>query len=202
MKLTYFSLWTCILFFASTQIHAQSKTYFEDVEAFQEEYEAHYTNPETSPFKKKTHLFQGHSFFPIDSTYRVQAVFTPEKSDLFLATSTSRYAEYTKLGTLTFELHGERFSLTILYNEGFSSSEEYVNKAFVPFMDLTNGESTYTNGRYCYVDLPKEEGDIVTLDFNKSTNPYCAYVSGYSCAVPPDENNLSIEILAGVQDPK
>ncbi|WP_188404934.1 DUF1684 domain-containing protein [Psychroflexus salis] len=24
------------------------------------------------------------------------------------------------------------------------------------------------------------------LDFNKATNPYCAYVSGYSCARPPE----------------
>ena len=202
MKLTYLSLLTSLLLFASIHLHAQNTTYIQEVKEFQEEYVEHYTNPETSPFKSNTHLFKGHSFFPIDSTFRVQAVFTPEKSDLFLATSTSRYAEYTRLGTLTFELKGQTFSLAILYNEGFSSSEEYVNKAFVPFMDLTNGETSYTNGRYCYVDLPKEEGDIVTLDFNKSTNPYCAYVSGYSCAVPPDENNLSIEILAGVKNPK
>jgi len=43
------------------------------------------------------------------------------------------------------------------------------------------------------------EGHKVTIDFNKAYNPYCAYNYEYSCPIVPLENNLNIEIKAGVK---
>lgn len=40
-------------------------------------------------------------------------------------------------------------------------------------------------------------GWLVSLDFNKAYNPYCAYTTGYNCPVPPRENDLPIGIKAG-----
>ena len=37
----------------------------------------------------------------------------------------------------------------------------------------------------------------ITLDFNKAYNPYCAYISNFSCPLPPSENLLTIPIKAG-----
>lgn len=199
MKLFCFStaLFLCLTMFS------QNKNYVDSIIAFQEEYTEDYTNPETSPYKKNAHLFSGHDFFPIDENYKVKATFKSiEATDVILNTSSSRLAEYTKLGVLEFQLNDETFQLAVFYSEGYAKDEEYADKAFVPFMDLTNGESTYTNGRYCYVNLPKVDGEEVILDFNTSTNPYCAYVSGYSCTVPPEENVLAVEILAGIKKPK
>lgn len=199
MKPTLFSLFFCFLF---GMLSAQSEDFITSVEKFQKDYTAHYQNPETSPYKTNTHLFKGHQFFPADENFKVEATFSPQKEEFSFATSTSRLAEYTKIGRLKFELNDQAYQLAIFYDDSFLESEEYADKAFVPFLDETNGESTYTNGRYCYVKLPKEEGEVVVLDFNQSTNPYCAYISGYSCAIPPEENTLNTKILAGVKNPK
>ncbi|MCC5297066.1 DUF1684 domain-containing protein [Staphylococcus aureus] len=46
-------------------------------------------------------------------------------------------------------------------------------------------------------------GDIkdgkVSLYFNKSYNPYCAYSDGYACPIPPKENHLTANIEVGEQ---
>ena len=45
--------------------------------------------------------------------------------------------------------------------------------------------------------IPK--ANKVTIDFNKAYNPYCAYNHEYSCPIVPLENDLNIEINAGVK---
>lgn len=197
MKIIYCNLFLLFFLFSFSQDDA----YMASIEAFQDEYTEHYENPKTSPYKKNTHLFNGHNFFPINEQFKVKAVFIPAESNAILNTSTSRLAEYTRLGVLEFQLEGKTIQLAIYYSDGFAKDEDYADKAFVPFMDLTNGETTYANGRYCYVKLPTKDGEEVVLDFNKSTNPYCAYVGRYSCTVPPEENEMDIAILAGVKNP-
>ena len=73
---------------------------------------------------------------------------------------------------------------------------EYSNHLFIPFNDITNGVETYDAGRYIDLEIPK--GDTIIIDFNKAYNPYCAYNDGYSCPIPPEENNLEVEVKAGV----
>ena len=48
--------------------------------------------------------------------------------------------------------------------------EDYL---FLPFLDDTNGDTTYGGGRY--IDLRIPEGNTIEIDFNKAYNPYCAY---------------------------
>jgi uncharacterized protein (DUF1684 family) len=67
---------------------------------------------------------------------------------------------------------------------------------FLSFYDETSAIATYGAGRYLEVDYKKGQTQVV-LDFNKAYNPYCAYTEGYSCPVPPPENNVSIFINAG-----
>lgn len=198
MKLIYFY---SLLFFSLT-LFSQSQDYIDSIEEFQNEYTEHYENPITSPYKNNAHLFDGHNFFPIDEQFKVKAIFKSAESNAILSTSTTRLAEYTKLGILEFEMEGKTYQLAIYYSDGYANDEDYADKAFLPFMDLTNGETTYINGRYCYVKLPSKDGEEVILDFNKATNPYCAYVGRYSCTVPPEENEMDIAILAGVKNPK
>ena len=39
----------------------------------------------------------------------------------------------------------------------------------------------------------------MTIDFNLAYNPYCAYSDGWSCPIPPKENDLSVPVRAGVK---
>lgn len=192
-----------IIIFVFLQISAQNSNLQEEVEAFQKKYTEHYTNPETSPFKKNTANFKGHDFFPINEQMRIEAIFVKEEEQaISLFTSTSRLSSYSRLGRLVFEMNAKKYEVSIFYNDSFLDSEEYSSKAFLPFTDLTNGETTYTNGRYTYVQLPQEDGELVIINFNLSTNPYCAYVDGYSCTYPPTENHLAFKVEAGIMNPR
>ena len=166
---------------------------------FQRELNKEFRNPEESPltiedFKK----FKKHAFFPIDAKYRVVAQFTraEDPATFKMKTSTKRQPLYEKYGTASFEIDGVAYELTLYKSLSSYDSDEYQDYLFLPYNDLTNGEETYYTGRYIDFSIP--ETNQVTLDFNKAYNPYCAYSDRYSCAIPPAENDLNIEIKAGI----
>ena len=66
---------------------------------------------------------------------------------------------------------------------------------FINFRDLTSGKTTYPAGRF--LDAPKPENGKVTLDFNRATNPPCAFTTFATCPLPPRSNYLQVSIPAG-----
>lgn len=75
---------------------------------------------------------------------------------------------------------------------------EYKDHFNVWFTDLTTGKETYEVGRY--LDVGTESPDpefIYTINFNNAYNPYCAYSTLYSCAIPRREDHLEVAIRAG-----
>jgi uncharacterized protein (DUF1684 family) len=71
---------------------------------------------------------------------------------------------------------------------------------FLPFFDETSSVSTYGGGRY--LDPEYAGGNEIVLDFNLAYNPYCAYVEGYTCPLPPPENRIDAEVNAGEKNYK
>lgn len=74
----------------------------------------------------------------------------------------------------------------------------YKNQLSVWFTDRTTGLETYHVGRY--VEIGEEVPDSshrYVIDFNKAYNPYCAYSDLYSCAIPRDEDRLTVAVAAG-----
>jgi len=135
--------------------------------------------------------------FSPDRSYQVSARFEPHLGEVFgMKTSTEREPKYQSVGTLFFTLNGQEEQLTVYKNIDLSRLDEYRNYLFVPFTDLTNGETTYGGGRY--LDLQGPLGKEVELDFNRAYNPYCAYGGAYSCPIPPLENHLEVAVQAGV----
>lgn len=65
----------------------------------------------------------------------------------------------------------------------------------IVFADATNGDSTYSVGRFLYV-APNADGTI-TLDFNRGVLPPCAFSYNYNCPLPPKQNRFAIPIEAG-----
>lgn len=63
------------------------------------------------------------------------------------------------------------------------------------FGDATNGDSTYSVGRFLYV-APNADGSI-TLDFNRAVLPPCAFNYNFNCPIPPQQNRFAIPIDAG-----
>ena len=170
------------------------------IKDFQYEMNVEFANEEESPLTEEgINNFTELDFFTIDSTYKVIAKFELEKNPrLFeMPTTTERKPIYQTFGMATFELEGKELKLHIYQNQDLIKKPEYTNHLFIPFTDQTNGSESYGGGRYIDVEIP--EGDSIVIDFNRSYNPYCAYNDKYSCPIPPKENDLVIEIKAGIK---
>jgi TonB family protein len=171
-----------------------------DVLAFQKELNDSYKNPKESPLDPADlEKFTEHPFFPINLTYRVNAKLrvTPGTPVLHLKTSTSRLTNDRVYGYVEFSLRGKEFKLPVYQSAEANRDPEYADHLFFPFTDLTNGVESYGGGRYIDLQIPK--GDDIIVDFNKAYNPYCAYSSRYSCPKVPAENQMDIDIPAGVK---
>ena len=65
------------------------------------------------------------------------------------------------------------------------------------FTDKTTNNESYGVGRYVDFELNNKPDFIYTVDFNYAYNPYCAYSSEFSCAIPTKKDYLEIAIEAG-----
>ena len=172
----------------------------ETAEEFQANLNKEFANREESPLTDEDFkIFQSLDFYPIDEKFTVEAKFvsTPKEKVFKMKTSTTRLPEYKKYGELLFQIDGKSFKLNVYQNIELSKKEGYEDYLFLPFSDLTCGKESYIGGRYIDMRIPKTK--TVTIDFNKAYNPYCAYNHKYSCPIVPLENDLPIEILAGVK---
>ncbi len=167
---------------------------------FQKKMNAEFKDATTSPLKEKDlKRFEGLEFFPYDSSFVVKADLkrTPNSEWFNMKTTTSRISKERIFGVLSFEINEKTFELNIYQGKDLMNSEGFEDYLFLPFLDNTNGESTYAGGRY--IDLSIPEGDTIEVDFNSAYNPYCAYNEKYSCPIVPRVNYLDLEVEAGVK---
>lgn len=170
-----------------------------DILIFQKELINEWNNPEKTPLKAdEKDSFQGIHFFPVDLNYRIHADFTPIKEGTThpFPTSANKIKYYKEYGKIHFILHSKSFELTLYQSD--PPIEGYETSLFLPFMDETNGETTYGGGRYLDLEISDIKNKKVWIDFNQAYNPYCAYSSHYNCPIPPANNFLETQIRAGV----
>jgi uncharacterized protein len=139
-------------------------------------------------------------FFPINEAYRVNATFERVYESAWFKMETSGKVKqtYRRYGTIRFSIHDTSLTLNVYQSEDLMKVKQYADYLFIPFTDITNGESSYENGRYLDIIIEDVKKGNLLIDFNKAYNPYCAYVSGvFNCPIPPEENNLSVAIAAG-----
>ncbi|WP_298119125.1 DUF1684 domain-containing protein [Flavobacterium sp.] len=193
-KLFTFLLISCFLI-----SNAQDKTAQTAIE-FQDNLNLDYADKEKSPLTDEDlKNFKALDFFPISDNYIVEATFVRTKKEkaFKMKTSTNRLPLYKKYGELYFTIDGVACKLNVYQNIDLIKKPGFNDYLFLPFSDLTSGKESYIGGRY--VDLRIQEGKLWKIDFNKAYNPYCAYNHKYSCPIVPLENDLNVEILAGVK---
>jgi uncharacterized protein (DUF1684 family) len=170
---------------------------------YQRALNASYKDASKSPLKKKDlKKFKGLGFFPIDSTFIVIAKLTKiaNAPNFEMATTTDRKPLYKEYGLLKFKLKGAETQLTIYQSQDDLLDEKYKNYLFLPFTDDTSGNESYGGGRYMDVMTTDEKADgTISLNFNNTYNPYCAYNDKYSCPLTPRKNHLDIEVKAGIK---
>ncbi|MFV8373219.1 DUF1684 domain-containing protein [Flavobacterium sp. LB2P74] len=170
------------------------------VAKFQKELNTEYADAKTSPLTVEDLAeFKTLDFYPIDGKFFVSAKFvrTKKEKPFEMKTSTDRKPLYVKYGELSFTINGRNFKLNAYKNIELSKKKEYKDYLFLPFSDLTSGKESYIGGKYIDLRIPK--GNTILIDFNTAYNPFCAYNPKYSCPKVPLENDLNIEIKAGVK---
>lgn len=168
--------------------------------AYQLQLNKEYADEKESPLKKSDlEHFKALDFYKIDMSFCVEAklIKTPNEKPFAMKTTGNRTPLYVKYGELYFVLKGKECKLNVYQSIDLSKQEKFKNYLFLPFTDLTSGVDSYGGGRY--IDLEASDSAVMTLDFNKAYNPYCAYNEGYSCPIPPKENDILVEIRAGVK---
>ncbi len=172
---------------------AQEKTYSDSIQSFQQDYVKKH-EVVTGRDKKLMH------FFPVNENYRIAARFERiyEGPWFKMETSGKDKQIHRVYGILHFSVNDTTVKLHIYQSQRLMDIKEYADHLFVPFTDLTCGESSYENGRYIDLTIDDLKNGYYLIDFNKAYNPYCAYVSNrYNCPVPPKENDLAVAIKAG-----
>ena len=141
-------------------------------------------------------------FYPLNPSYLVVAHFEKYADSPWfaMATSGAGHQIQRKYGRLTFVLHDTTVQLMIYQSQALLQKAETRDYLFVPFTDATSGAGSYAAGRYIDCQVSDIHGGELVLDFNKAYNPYCAYVTGYNCPIPPRENDLTVAIYAGEEN--
>ena len=182
---TIYSLFTLIAF-------SQTKTYTDSLKEYQTNY-------------VKTHeVVKGNdksfiSFFQVNKELCVNAAFTKVDNGTWFTMQASGKIKdiYRVYGTIQFKVHDTAIKLNLYQSQSLMNSPMYKNYLFLPFTDKTSGEESYGGGRYIDIESTDIKDNHVIIDFNKCYNPYCSYTAGYSCPIPPKENDMSIAVKAG-----
>jgi uncharacterized protein (DUF1684 family) len=135
-------------------------------------------------------IFPPREWFPINEKYRLPARYlrytTPKK--VTLPDTFGEMQAGTMDGQVTFELDGRMFDLDVTELED--------HRLYIQFRDLTSGKETYPTGRYYYTLDPVADGRI-TLDFNFSYSPPCAFTDHATCLFAPEQNFVNARLEAG-----
>jgi len=180
--------------------NAQSKAEISQMTTeFRKKYKADFLEEERSPFYNKAAELELLSFYKPKAKYRVDCSFerTENAKTFDMATYSGQVRKYVQYGWLKFKFKGKDRQMAVYQSLRSQETEEYKDYLFIPFKDLTNIKTTYGGGRYIDIKISDIQDNRLSLDFNQSYNPYCAFKDGYSCPIPPKENHLTWAIKAG-----
>jgi uncharacterized protein len=162
------------------------------LEGFRQRKDEFFKAHEQSPLlPEQRETFNGLSYFPANDDLAL--VLELDKSgegigeEITVGTMSGDPKQYVRVGRIHFESEGQPVTLSVF--------QDKTGKFFLPFRDSTAGVETYSVGRY--LDPKARPDGRLQVDFNMSYNPYCAYNTGWTCAIPPFENRITAPIRAG-----
>ncbi|MFK7971729.1 MAG: DUF1684 domain-containing protein [Bacteroidia bacterium] len=150
------------------------------------------TSANSPIIEDKRRTFNGLKYFQPDEAYIAKARLEQlgGGDTIILGTTQGTNRKLLKAGTLIFNLQEREQRLS-----AFRYLDGPRNTLFIPFKDISSGKTTYGGGRY--LETVVEPGKTIELDFNRAYNPYCVYNDAFVCPLPPLENKLRVEVLAG-----
>lgn len=134
--------------------------------------------------------YSGTATFSPDPAWVIEARFIPAaQADVEVDTVIpGSLQHYDSPGLAEFEVAGETIRL-ILFESGGPASLRAI------FADATGADLTFPAARN--VPVARSGPDTVVIDFNRATNPPCAYSAHATCPLPPHGNRVPVRIEAG-----
>ena len=135
--------------------------------------------------------FAGVDRFEYDEQWRIPADFIPhaEPKTVPIPTILGTDSNMISPGSISINVAGEQRELIAL-----KSGDP--KRLFLIVADGLSGSVTYGGGRFLMTE-PVDDSGTVVVDFNKATNPPCAFTPWATCPRPPDENKFEVNIPAG-----
>lgn len=135
--------------------------------------------------------FAGIDYYDISPEWRIDARFEPHPpgQKMEIPNVVGQVNLMLNPGQIVFDQNGREVRLEALDEEGDGA------RLFVLFSDRTNRDETYGGGRMLYVEWPRQ--GRVTIDFNRSYNPPCAFTEYSTCPLPPASNRIDAYVRAG-----
>lgn len=202
MKSVKLMKWPVVLLLLSFTAGCGDK-YSEEDKAYIMEIEQYRTNKDTemksspgSPFVQDTAAHWAPlKYYPVDPAFKFYSVLNVyEQQDTVVILGTKgEERKYLRYGYFTWNFRNKEYRINV-YKGRSRTGVEY---ASLWFTDETTGNETYGVGRYIDLELNPDANHEYTIDFNLAYNPYCAYSSRYSCAIPHKEDYLPLAIEAG-----
>jgi uncharacterized protein (DUF1684 family) len=138
--------------------------------------------------------FDGLAYFDPDPSFRVEATVEPndDSEPVVMETTADTEVRYERVADLSFAVNETEQTLS-----AYQQNDQ--DQWFIPLRDKTTGQQTYHEGRYMELEVGEvdEIPDTLTLDFNLTYSPFCAYSDTFACPLPPEENWLDVTIKAG-----
>ncbi|MTH77084.1 DUF1684 domain-containing protein [Paracoccus aestuariivivens] len=136
--------------------------------------------------------FPGIESYPLDPAWRIEADWieleAPKSLGIGMVTGVETSVQLTHVARFTHD--GAQIELLPTHWKS--------GKPMFVIRDRTAGRETYGASRFLIGEMA---GDKVVLDFNKAFNPPCAYTEFAVCPLPPRQNIMAFEILAGEKKP-
>lgn len=180
-----------LVVFFLTRSQGTNEKYVQEIHQYWEDKHDFFSTSQASPFVQKGEEYKKVIYFDPNQDFRVNGKlerFTSRET-MTLGNSDGTSTSYLKFANVQFKIGDQPCTLLVLKALGFG------NQYLLAFGDATSGNETYGGGRY--LDIVIGKSDLVTLDFNKAYNPYCAYFEDFTCPLPPRDNLLEVSIPAG-----
>lgn len=139
--------------------------------------------------------FAGRFWYDVDESAKVAGKFVPYPPGrtIPIVDIIDELHDMASPGYVEFQLKGQTLRLDAVAEPGDK-------ELFIILKDQTAGNGTYNSGRFLVVEWPeavREKGGPVTIDFNKTYNPPCAFSEFTTCPLPPKQNQLKLKLEAG-----
>ena len=185
-----------ILVSCSSNESPKTQEYILEVEKFRQEKNNFMKNDPNSPFNQDSLAhFQPLKYYKAnpDFVFKSKLYEYPQKDTVKIFGTKGEERKALKFGYVNLNYKNKIYKLNV-YKGWAKNNEPYYS---IWFTDETTGKATYDVGRYIDFYLDRATDSLYTVDFNLAYNPYCAYSSIYSCAIPRKEDHLNFAVEAG-----